>query len=70
MKTAILRKKIAKGRYQVGSAVVVRNDPPKHSGHHLVTTWRDEASGKMLGYTLAEAVSIVSILAAEGRKLQ
>jgi hypothetical protein len=55
--------KLSKGRYEFLGTVIVRNDPPRNTGHHLVTTWRDERTGKLLGYTLREAKDLVAIMA-------
>ena len=55
----IPRIKISKGRYRgMDGTIIIRRDPVRHTGHHFVTTWRDENTDALLGYTLREAMEL------------
>jgi hypothetical protein len=49
---------VAKGLWQVGQLRVRLFPPRRNTGHKMVATWRDESSGAILGYTLADVQRI------------
>lgn len=57
------RTKLGPGRYQVGSITVqhVPGKTARETGHtRTVSTWKDEATGKMLGYTLDDVAEVAA----------
>lgn len=50
-------RKIESGRYMFGTRMIVKRKPIP--GRQQTTTWRDALTGKILGYTLAEAKEAV-----------
>ena len=55
------KQKLGAGRYVAHGVTIIRNDPPRRTGHHLVTTWRNETTNEMLGYTLREALELCAL---------
>lgn len=62
MTTAEKPIKISAGRYALAGVTIVRRAPRtgmQRPSNRETTTWGDEATGKWLGYTLAEALETV-----------